>query len=146
MSSSHTIDTPHDIYKGAFAEPTLSDGHILIVDDQPELRELLVEHLTTQGYAVQEAWFGEQALARVREARPQLVLLDIALPGINGLEILRRIRRYDPTINIVMMTGNQDVVLARSTIQLGAMDYVFKPFEMDRFDRAVAAGMGRPGD
>lgn len=127
------------------AEPRPA-GHILVVEDESELRSLLVDHLTTQGHVVKEAWFADQALTSIVSERPRLVLLDIALPGMNGLEILRRIRRYDPSINVVMMTGNQDVVLARSTIQLGAMDYVFKPFELERLDRAVAAGMGQAED
>jgi DNA-binding response OmpR family regulator len=144
MSMQSTLE--FGCHAGATALEAPPAGHILVVEDEADLRSFIAEHLTAQGFSVKEAWFAEQALASIAEERPQLVLLDIALPGINGLEILRRIRRDDPTINIIMMTGNQDVVLARSTIQLGAMDYVFKPFEMDRFDRAIAAGMGKPID
>jgi len=143
MSIQSTLEIEHHPAVTGLAAPPC---HILVVEDEADLRSFIAEHLAAQGYAVKEAWFAEQALRSITEERPQLVLLDIALPGINGLEILRRIRRYDPTINIIMMTGNQDVVLARSTIQLGAIDYVFKPFELDRFDRAVAAGMGKPAD
>jgi two-component system response regulator (stage 0 sporulation protein F) len=142
MSTQSTLELASHAAEPALEAPVA--GPILVVEDEADLRSFIVEHLTALGYTVREAWFAEQALASIAEERPQLVLLDIALPGINGLEILRRIRRHDPTINIIMMTGNQDVVLARSTIQLGAMDYVFKPFELDRFDRAIAAGMGKP--
>ena len=117
-------------------------GRILVVDDEADLRATLAEHLAAQGYTVREAADAVAALSSVRHERPDLVLLDVGLPGMNGLEVLRRIRQHDQTIGVIMLTGNQDAALARSTLQLGAIDYVFKPFEWDRLDRAVTTSMG----
>jgi DNA-binding response OmpR family regulator len=118
-------------------------SRILVVDDEPGIRSMLSEHLSAIGYAVTAAGDAQAALSSVQTERPDLVLLDIGLPGMNGLEVLRRIRRHDWTIGVIVFTGNQDVALARSTIQLGAIDCIFKPLDLDRLDRAVTAGIGR---
>ena len=117
-------------------------GRILVVDDDVAVRAMLADHLSAQGYAVVMAADGPAAFASVRAGRPDLVLLDIGLPGINGLEVLRQIRLYDQRIGVIMITGNQDLALARSTRELGALDYVFKPFELGRIDRAITTTMG----
>ena len=117
-------------------------GRILVVDDDAAVRVMLADYLSAQGYAVVMAADGPAAFASVRAERPDLVLLDIGPPGINGLEVLRQIRLYDQRIGVIMITGNQDLALARSTRELGALDYMFKPLELDRFDRAITATMG----
>jgi two-component system response regulator (stage 0 sporulation protein F) len=116
-------------------------GRILVVDDEAPVREVLSEYFTTQGYTVDAAASGNDALAAVRRARPDLVLLDIRMPGIDGVEILRRIRELDEDLAVIMVTANEDVVLARETLKLGAFDYVAKPFDFSYLDRAVAAAL-----
>ncbi len=120
-------------------------GRILVVDDEAPVREVLSEYFTTQGYAVDTAASGNEALAAIRRARPDLVLLDIRMPGIDGVEVLRRIREADDGVAVIMVTANEDVVLARETLKLGAFDYVAKPFDFSYLDRAVAAGLVRSG-
>ncbi len=123
--------------------PTL--GRILVVDDEPPVREVLTEYFATQGYVVQSAGNGNDALAAITRERPDLVLLDIRMPGIDGVETLRRIRELDEAVPVIMVTANEDVALARETLKLGAFDYVAKPFDFGYLDRAVAAGLVQAG-
>jgi len=114
-------------------------GRILIVDDEEPVCEVLGEYFATQGYAVETAGSGADALAVVARARPDLVLLDIRMPGLDGVETLRRIRALDGGVVVIMVTANEDVALARETLKIGAFDYVAKPFDFSYLDRAVAA-------
>ncbi len=123
--------------------PTL--GRILIVDDETPVREVLGEYFTAQGYAVEAVGSGNDALAAIGRARPDLVLLDIRMPGIDGVETLRRIRARDEGVAVIMVTANEDVGLARETLKLGAFDYVAKPFDFGYLDRAVVAGLVQAG-
>ena len=116
-------------------------GRILVVDDEAPVREVLSEYLTSQGYTVDGASNGDEALATIRRDRPDLVLLDIRMPGIDGVEVLRRIRKLDGTLSVIMVTANEDVTLARETLKLGAFDYVAKPFDYEYLDRTVSAGL-----
>src|SRR3989442_1776323 len=116
-------------------------GRILVVDDEAPVREVLNEYFSSQGYTVDEASNGNDALGTIQRHRPDLVLLDIRMPGIDGVEVLRRIRKLDDALAIIMVTANEDVALARETLKLGAFDYVAKPFDYDYLDRTVAAGM-----
>jgi DNA-binding response OmpR family regulator len=116
-------------------------GRILIVDDEALVRDVLSEYFTTQGYAVEAVQSGSDALASLGRLRPDLVLLDVRMPGIDGVEILRRIRDADDSIAVIMVTANEDVALARETLKLGAFDYVAKPFDFSYLDRAVAAAL-----
>jgi two-component system nitrogen regulation response regulator NtrX len=114
---------------------------ILVVDDQTDVRDMLIDHLAAQGYVVTHTLNADEALHSVRRDQPQLVLLDVGLPSVNGLEVLRRICRDYPTVGVIMITGNPDITLARTTLQMGAIDYLFKPFDMDRVTRAVRLGV-----
>ncbi len=114
---------------------------ILVVDDEAEVRTLLRDYLTAEGYIVSEAQDGAEALERAHRDRPDLVLLDTGLPGMDGLEVLKQLRRRDPSIGVIMIAGNQDIALARATVNFGAVDYMFKPLDFDRLDRAILAGI-----
>ena len=117
------------------------EGHLLLVDDEPAVRDLLHEYFAGQGYTVSTAANGEMALAAVRAQRPDLVMLDIRMPGLDGVEVLRRLRRYDTTLPVVMVTANEDVELARELLGMGAFDYVAKPFDFSHLEQVVAAGL-----
>lgn len=116
-------------------------GRILIVDDEAPVLEVLSEYFTTQGYAIETASSGPDALDAVGRQRPDLVLLDVRMPGMDGVEVLKRLRAVDPTLAVIMVTANEDVALARETLKIGAFDYVAKPFDFRYLDRAVAAGL-----
>jgi two-component system, response regulator, stage 0 sporulation protein F len=121
-------------------------GRILVVDDEAPVREVLTEYFATEGYAVEAAGSGAEALTAVRGGRADLVLLDVRMPGLDGIQVLRQIRELDERVPVIMVTANEDVGLARETLKLGAFDYVAKPFDFDYLDRAVAAGLARVGD
>jgi two-component system response regulator (stage 0 sporulation protein F) len=116
-------------------------GRILIVDDEAPVLDVLSEYFATQGYTVETAPNGAEALAAVQRARPDLVLLDVRMPGMDGVEVLRKLRDLDRALAVIMVTANEDVALARETLKLGAFDYVSKPFDFRYLDRAVAAGL-----
>ena len=124
----------------------MSLGRILVVDDEAPVREVLAEYFATEGYTVETAGGGVEALTAVRDGRADLVLLDVRMPGLDGVQVLRRIREFDGHVPVIMVTANEDVALAKETLKLGAFDYVAKPFDFDYLDRAVAAGMARAGE
>jgi len=110
-------------------------SNVLVVDDEPPLRKVLRTSLTARGFAVEEAGSAEQALELVSQRPFDIVLLDISMPGMSGLEACRRIRTLMPHMGIVMVTvrdAEQDVVHA---LEAGADDYITKPF---RFGELVA--------
>jgi two-component system, response regulator, stage 0 sporulation protein F len=116
-------------------------GRLLLVDDDPAVLDVLSEYFVGQGYKVSVASNGEAALSGVRVHRPDLVLLDIRMDGLDGVEVLRRLRRLDATLPVVMVTANEDVTLARETLTLGAFDYVAKPFDFSHLDTVVSAAV-----
>ncbi|HKQ64669.1 MAG TPA: response regulator [Methylomirabilota bacterium] len=118
-------------------------GRILVVDDEAPVREVLTEYFSTEGYAVEAAGNGLEALSAVRGGRADLVLLDVRMPGLDGVQVLRKIRELGTDVPVIMVTANEDVALAKETLKLGAFDYVAKPFDFDYLDRAVAAGLAR---
>jgi DNA-binding response OmpR family regulator len=118
-------------------------GRILIVDDEQSVRDVLGEYFVEQGYSVETAGDGEEALALVQASAPDLVLLDVRMPGIDGVETLRRLRAIAKDLAVIMVTANEDVGLARDTLRLGALDYVAKPFDFAYLERAIMAGLAQ---
>jgi DNA-binding NtrC family response regulator len=102
---------------------------ILIVDDDRDLRQFLAEVLESDGFEVREAEDGPAALARVNEEPPALVILDISMPGLDGLTVLSRMRTVVPRLPIVMVTSSVAVRTAVHAMHLGADDYLTKPFD-----------------
>lgn len=127
---------------GMLAKPT-----ILVVEDEAPLLTLLRYNLEKQGFRVEEAADGQEALMRVAEAKPDLVLLDWMLPALSGLEVCRQIRRRPntrdlPIIMVTARTEDQDAVRALDT---GADDYISKPFAMDALLARIRALLRRSG-
>lgn len=112
-------------------------GKILVVDDEVAVAEMLGDFLTEQGYQVVMAHGGVEALAKMDLEQPQVVLLDMRMPGIDGIEVLRRIRSFDKHVGILMISGHADIDLAKQTIELGAFDYILKPVDLAFLSRAV---------
>lgn len=111
---------------------------ILIVDDEKSIRRTLGEFLREAGYAVVEAENAEVALGWLSEAAFDVVVSDIILPRINGVELLRRIQEVSPLVQVVMMTGEPTVETATESLRAGAVDYLFKPINKAAILRAVA--------
>src|SRR5216117_1488778 len=111
---------------------------VLIVDDDVEFLEGLKATLVGQGYQVDRSSHGAEALMAIRLVRPDVVLLDIRMRGISGVEVLKRIRTMDPTIPVIMVTAADDPVVIRETREIGAYGYLVKPIELHRLARMVA--------
>ncbi|HEX2441021.1 MAG TPA: response regulator transcription factor [Methylomirabilota bacterium] len=123
---------------------------VLVVEDEPDIRNLVVHHLTREGFRCRVAASGAEALARVRTATPDLVVLDLMLPEMDGLEVCRRLRA-DPataTIPIIMLTAKADEVDRVVGLEMGADDYVAKPFSPKELVARVRAVLrrARPGE
>ena len=116
-------------------------GKILVVDDDSWVRTLLTDYFTDEGYSVRQASNAEDALSAVRQNHPDVVLLDLGLPGRDGLEMLKCIRRDDPKVATIAIGGAQDLPLAQAALEVGAVDYLFKPFNLDQLDHAVRSSM-----
>jgi DNA-binding NtrC family response regulator len=104
---------------------------ILVVDDEHLIRWSLEQNLKKQGYEVVTAGDGEEALRLVREEQPDLVLLDIQMPGISGIEVLERIKENFDEIVVIMVTAHSGLETAVNAMRLGAYDYISKPFNLD---------------
>jgi DNA-binding NtrC family response regulator len=116
---------------------------ILVVDDEPILRDSLEVALKTSGYDVLTARTGEEGLERFQKENPDLVLLDHWLPGINGDEVLRRIKERDPEIPIIIMTAQGSIEMAVNLMKMGAFDFLVKPFELDQVEDLIKKGLER---
>jgi two-component system KDP operon response regulator KdpE len=127
---------------------TQSRGSILIIDDEPAVAEMLRDIFVSQGYAVDGASNGGDALMLASLSRPDAVILDIKLPDTTGAEVLARLQDFDDSIAVVMLSGSDDEDLARGLLKTGAMDYIRKPFKFDQLIQAVSlaveVGKGRP--
>jgi DNA-binding response OmpR family regulator len=117
-------------------------GTILVVDDEPNIAELIELYLSREGYQVFTADSGEAALRAVAEHRPRLVVLDIGLPDIDGLEVCRRLRQTS-TIPVIFLTARDGEVDRVVGLELGADDYVTKPFSPPELVARVKAVLRR---
>jgi DNA-binding response OmpR family regulator len=112
-------------------------ARVLVVDDEPDIRETLTDLLVADGYQVTTAVDGAAALSCVVEQRPDLVLLDVDMPRLRGVEALVAIRALSPTTQVIMMSGKADLEEAKRALAAGAFDYVTKPFDLAYLDRAI---------
>lgn len=105
--------------------------NILVVDDEPAVGALLAETAAAAGYSAVVVTDGSAALDRIRGGEFALVLTDIKMPGLDGMELLRRIKAFAPEVEVIVVTGLPDVGLARDMIRLGASDFLTKPFRLE---------------
>jgi len=110
---------------------------ILVVDDEPIIICVLKKYLTKKGYEVHTATNGNDAVGKVKELKPHVVLLDISLPGMSGMDVLQEIKKIDPNIGVIMLAGVFEEKIAINAMHLGAFDYVTKPFHYDYLETAV---------
>ena len=120
----------------------MSTANILVVDDEPQIRRVLRSTLTTQGYVITDAKTGEEALESLRRERPDLVLLDMNMPGMGGIETCREIRRASdaPIIMLTVRNAERDKVAA---LDAGADDYVVKPFGIEELLARIRSALRR---
>jgi two-component system KDP operon response regulator KdpE len=113
---------------------------VLVVDDEPPIRKLLRLGLSTQGYDILDAPSGKVALELMAE-RPDLVILDLGLPDIEGLELLRQIRQKNEGVPIVVLSSRGEEAAKVQALDLGADDYVTKPFGMEELLARIRAAL-----
>ena len=108
----------------------MTKAKILVIDDEPGIRALLTQELTAQGYEVASSGDSLEAVKRLERERYQVVLCDINMPKLGGLEVLAEILRHDPVTRVIMMTGyGTDETVAEAMLR-GAFDFVQKPFNL----------------
>ena len=110
---------------------------ILVVDDEPEVLRLVTRVLSAEGTQILAAGRGAEALAIARQRGLDLVILDIKLPDMSGTQVLRRIRRIDPGVPVIMVTSYGSVETVRTSMELGAFDYLTKPFDNQEVRRVA---------
>ncbi len=103
---------------------------ILVVDDEPGIREMLSLELSSQGYCVVKVPHAAEALAKIQEQRFSLMITDLKMPGIDGLELLEQAKKIDPKLEVIMMTGHGSISDAVEAMKKGAYDFVLKPFQL----------------
>ncbi len=117
---------------------------ILIVDDEEELVSALAERLNLRGFRARGVTTGAEALDHLDTEECDVVLLDVKMPGLGGLEVIRRIKDRKPDLEVILLTGHGSVKSIEEGMALGAFDYLMKPVKIDNLVRILtAAGAGR---
>lgn len=133
--------SPREDLKPFPAPPPAKAGRILLVDDEAEIRATFEEFFTEKNYDVREAADGASAIKAVVEDAPDIVLLDIQMPGLGGVEALAAIRTVAPDVKVIMVSGTSDNALASRALAYGAFDYVTKPVDLVYLDRSVETAL-----
>ena len=118
-------------------------AHILVVDDEPHILEVVRAYLVRDGHDVSTATDGDAALSSAHDHLPDLIVLDVMLPGRSGFEVLRELRGSGSTAAVVMLTARDDVIDRVAGLEIGADDYVTKPFEPRELVARVGAVLRR---
>ena len=115
---------------------------ILIVDDHQDIREVLSSFLSREGYQVEQAENGADAVDKFTKLMPSLVFLDIRLPDFDGIEVLRQIRAVNKETPVIMITAYREAEKVVEAFRLGAYDCIFKPFDFAYIKTAVISTIG----
>ena len=118
-------------------------ARILVVDDEPHIREIVSAYLTRDGHTVSAAADGPSALTQARADLPDLVVLDVMLPGRSGFDVLRDLRAEGSSAAVILLTARDDVIDRVAGLEIGADDYVTKPFEPRELVARVGAVLRR---
>ena len=110
---------------------------LLVVDDEKDILFFLKTYFSAKSFEVYTAESGEEAIRKVKEVRPHIVLLDIVMPGIGGIEALRIIREIDPAVGVIMATAIYDSDTVQRVLDIGVYDYVVKPFDINYLETTV---------
>ncbi len=110
---------------------TTTRTRLLLVDDEEDFVSALAERLRIRDYDVAIATCGEAALLVIQEQRPDIVVLDLKMPGMGGMKALKEIKARDPSIDVIMVTGSVDSKIGESAVQAGATDHMVKPFDIE---------------
>ncbi|MCK5580508.1 MAG: response regulator [Candidatus Omnitrophica bacterium] len=116
-------------------------GRFLIVDDEVEASSMIKNYFIRKGYDVDTACSGEEALLKIKSRRPDLVVLDIMMPGMDGLLVLKHIKKIDSSIVVIVASGTYEQHIIDSALALGAVKYLNKPFSLDNLEAMILMGM-----
>ncbi|NQT82083.1 response regulator [bacterium] len=116
---------------------------ILVIDDEMEICGFLKDLLTAEGYTVATATDPKEGLRIVEQSRPDLVLLDLKMPGMSGIDVLRRIKKIDEGMAVIIITGFGSMDTARAAMRLDAFDYITKPFDLAHVKAVVKDALAR---
>ena len=109
----------------------MKEFNVLVVDDEDEFREVIMKRLAKRGLQVDGAEGGRKALEILEHSRTDVVLLDVKMPDMDGIETLRRIRNLKPLVEVILLTGHASVDSGIEGMKLGAFDYLMKPIELE---------------
>ncbi len=110
---------------------------ILVVDDEVKACELLKRFLEAKGYDVIMAHNGEDAIEKVKNEKPNAMLLDIRMPGMDGIEVLKRVREFDKDVGIIMVTAVKEEDVGKEALKSGADEYITKPIDFDHLETSI---------
>ncbi len=116
---------------------------ILLVDDENEFVTTLSERLELRGIQVASAMNGDAALKAIQQAPPDVVVMDVLMPGINGLEVLKQIKDCNPQIQVILLSGRGSSWEGEEGVRLGAFDYMIKPVDIDQLIEKMNRAAGR---
>jgi len=109
----------------------VNEFKVMLVDDEKDFLETLCKRLTKRKLDVISANSGQEAIEKIQEFPVDVVVLDVRMPGMNGIETLKEIKRIKPSVEVIMLTAHADVQVAIEGMELGAFDYLMKPMEID---------------
>ncbi|MFC1594293.1 response regulator [Candidatus Omnitrophota bacterium] len=112
-------------------------AQLLIVDDEPDVREFACNFFKKRKVDVATASGGNEAIAFIKQQKPQLILLDIRMEDMNGLDVLEEIKKIDSSIKVIMVTGVDEEESMQRAKKLGALNYVHKPLVLDELEEVV---------
>lgn len=110
---------------------------ILVVDDEVKACELLKRFLEAKGYDVITSNSGEDAVEKVRNEKPNVILLDIKMPGMDGTEVLKRVREFDKDVGIIMVTAVKEEDVGKEALKSGADEYITKPIDFEYLETSI---------
>ena len=110
---------------------------ILVVDDEVEICNVLNEFLTEKNYKVSTAYDGEEALTKIKEEKPHVILLDIRMGKMDGMEVLKRVKEIDENIGVIMMTAVNDLEIIKESINMGIDEYIIKPIKFAHLEELL---------
>lgn len=120
-----------------------SKTRVLFVDDEDQLRLLVKDQLTTAGFSVETADDGDTAMDMLKKHKFDLILLDIKMPRVSGIEVLKSVRKQKSATRIVMLTAVDDLSVALEAVKNGANDYITKPYDLDNLLTCIRKVMAK---
>jgi DNA-binding NtrC family response regulator len=117
--------------------------NVLFVDDETDFLKTLLKRMSKRGIDVRGAGSGEEGLAMMRESTSDIIVLDVRMPGMDGIEMLREIKKQWPLTEVIMLTGHASLEAAREGMELGAFDYLMKPVDIDELLFKIEDAFGK---